>query len=258
MNNNFIILMSDNRPLNENLDNSDYNSLTVFLNYKYSEQHNYGFVYYNPLLENKFELNNCISPSKKIRHSSWSKLLSTYEVMKTYKEYTHIIYLDSDCIFDNNILNIEDYLKISKNIENQHFYFGDKIIFMNNKPWNFDLPCAGFYIIPNNDFFLKMIIDWYSNEENEKYNLIHPWEQIPLQFNLLNKYRKNIEIIDDWMFREKNNQFLRHIGSEEKQNRIPFFKQKIYRYYSDIEYKSTITFLKNKTNSFDTMKINFN
>ena len=247
--------MSDNRSLNDDLETSDYNSLTTFLNYKYSIKYEYEFIYYNPLLYNQITINNCLSPKKLLRHSSWSKLLSTIRLMKSFNEFSHIIYLDSDCIFNNVNLSIDDYFKSVKNIKNENLELDNKIIFMNNKPWNFDLPCAGFYIVPNNDFFLKFIIDWYNNEDNEIFNLRHPWEQISLQFNLLKKYDKNIEIIDDWMFREKENQFLRHIGSEEKQNRIPFFKQKIKQQYNQEDYKTTISLLKNKIEVFDTNNI---
>lgn len=248
--------MSDNRNLNDDLETSDYNSLTTFINYKYSIKNNYDFVYYNPLLDNKIDINNCLSPKKLLRHSSWSKLLSTIQLMSRFKEYNYIVYLDSDCIFNRTDLSIEDYLRTVKTIKNESLELKNKIIFMNNKPWNLDLPCAGFYILPNNDFFINFIVDWYNNEDNEKFNLTHPWEQMSLQVNLVKKYYENIEIIDDWMFREKQNQFLRHIGSEEKQNRIPFFKQKILQEYNIEDYILTMSLLKNKIQVFDTNKIN--
>lgn len=224
--NNTLILMSDNRSLNQNLNNSDYNTLSTIINYEYAIKHNYSFLYLTPKLYGNYEYLNCLSPSGEKRHPSWSKLLSIIKIMEEHKKYELILYLDSDCIFNNFEIKIDDYLKNSKTINNIFLNLESDIFFMNNLPWNDDLPCAGFFIIKNNIKSLMFLKEWFNMENDITHNTIHPWEQTSLQNDLFVKYN-NIEIINDWMFREYPNQYLRHIGSEESQNRIPFFLKKI-------------------------------
>ena len=61
--------------------------------------------------------------------------------------------------------------------------------------------------------------NWY-NYDSGIYDKTHPWEQD----SLMKFYDKiNISIIDSMMFYEENNQFLRHIGTWESDNRKPYF-----------------------------------
>jgi len=83
---------------------------------------------------------------------------------------------------------------------------------MNNQPWHRLLPCSGFFIFRPNSKALDFFKTWYQQNQDDEYNLNHPWEQYCLQ-NYLSKTFQ-FEIIDDWMFQdEKQNQYLRHIGT---------------------------------------------
>lgn len=242
--------MSDNRDLCDNIEESNYNSLTTYINYKYSIKHGYDFKYLQPKLDDKIELYNCYSPSNKIRHSAWSKILSVIKVMEEYSQYEWICYLDSDCIFNDNNKTIYEYLKNSKNIYKSTLNLNKELFFMNNLPWEPLLPCAGFFIIKNTSEMLDFMIKWYSNETNHYLNTNHPWEQISLQHNKTYDY----EIVNDWMFRERPQQFLRHIGSEEYQNRIPFFKNIIEQIDINNDYFEVINHLSNEKITYNTNK----
>lgn len=249
-NSKILILMSDNRDLSNNIDESDYNSLATYINYKYSTTHGYDFKYLQPRLNNKVEIFNCYSPSNKIRHASWSKILSVIKIMKEYPTYDWIFYLDSDCVFNDNTKTIYEFLLNSRNTKGTDLDFKQNLFFMNSLPWSSDLPCAGFFIIKNNNEMLQFMEYWYSDESVEKFNTIHPWEQNSLQFNL--KY--DCEIIDDWMFRERPSQFLRHIGSEEHNNRIPYFKSVINAIDTNDEYSEVMKHLSNEIITYNTNK----
>jgi len=135
----FLIFMSDNRNLNDNLNTSEYNSLVSSINYEYSQIHGYDFIYYNPYLnKDKIEIFNCKNPNNNIlRHSAWSKLLST--LLATELHYDYIVYIDSDCIFKDFNQKLEDFI---------NSYDDKDIIFLNNKPY----PLVSKNIL---DFFLN-------------------------------------------------------------------------------------------------------
>jgi hypothetical protein len=253
--NNILILMSDNRGVSSDIDSSDYNSLTSLINLNYAKKHNYDFLYLNPLLGDKTELLNCFSPTNELRHSAWSKLLSMIKIISEKKDYDYIVYVDSDCIFYNQSLTVMDYLTQSKNISSNSLDFNSDIIFMNNQPWQFSMPCSGFFIVRPNISTLNFFKKWYINNNEPKYNTKHIWEQYCLHVYLLPNEKISIEIIDDWMFREKKNQFLRHIGSEEKNNRISFFKEYISNNFSKKVVEESFYEIKHLIESYNTIQI---
>jgi hypothetical protein len=253
--NNILILQSDNRDVSDTIDNTDYNTLTAIINYQYSQTHNYDFKYLRPHLNNDFTLFNCLSPTKGSRHSSWAKLLSVLNILNQYKQYEYIVYIDSDCIFSNQDLSISDYLTQIKNINNQPLNLNKDFFFVNNKPWDSNLPCAGFFILHNTEDSYNILKEWYNNNNNPYYDRIHVWEQYSLQYHIINKYNDNIEVIDDWMFRPFDNQFLRHIGSEEGYNRIPFFKNYINTHLHNTDINTIITNIKNNLITYNTYDI---
>lgn len=209
-----LVCMSDNRNLEKSFLDADYNSLVASINYEYCKTHKYDFVYYRPYFMKKDEtkLRNCIHPiTKNVRHASWSKLLSTSLALQM--EYDYVVYIDSDCIFKDFSQSLEEFLKP---------YSDKDILFLNNKPWGDTLPCAGFYICKVNEHTRCFIQDWYNYNIPEK-DTTHAWEQDAL-WEIIRLPRKcTIGIIDSWMFRETDQQFLRHIGSLEGSNRIPYF-----------------------------------
>lgn len=258
-----LILMTDSRPLCNNLDIADYNSLVACINYKYAERHNYKFLYMNPKNRNVSGNRpgsrgglNCASLSGNPRHSSWSKILSTIKTIINYSDYDFLIYIDSDCIFNNFDMNVIDYLTFSKNINDKKLDLTKDIFFLNNNPFNPDLPCAGFYIAKINKNVLEFMKLWYFNEDYPNNDIFHPWEQNVLFHSIHNDNTLNTkyEVINDWMFRELEGQYLRHIGSEECFNRLPTFNQKINDMgINSITYKNIIDdMMINKLVTYDT------
>jgi hypothetical protein len=207
-----LIFMSDNRPVSTKLESAEYNSLSAAINYEYSKKHGYDFIYYRPYLHNTsvIELYNCLNPnSKETRHAAWSKLLSSQKALES--PYDYVVYLDSDCIFYNHSLKLEDYIKP---------YLDKSILFLNDYPFSKENPCSGFYICKVNDISKGFFKEWYSYNLPEK-DKEHAWEQNAL-YKLLP--RDFIQIIDDVMFEEKEGQYIRHIGTHDGGNRVPIFK----------------------------------
>jgi len=220
-----LIFMSDNRFLSKNYNNAEYNSYVACINYEYCKKYNYDFIYYRPYLDNikSVVLNNCKDPnSGNLRHAAWSKLLSTNIALEL--SYDYIVYIDSDCIFKNFNKSLEDFINL----------YNKPIIFLNNKPWGDTVPCSGFYICKVSSYTKKFIKDWY-NVCIPTRNIYHAWEQDAL-WQIFRNY--DIAIVDQWMFREEDDQLLRHVASWEKEKRLPYFRNFIH--VNGIDYSRNI------------------
>jgi hypothetical protein len=211
---NILVFMSDNRCLNPDISNADYNSLAAVINHSYCQTYNIDFIYYKPHLgENTNSVFNCLDPNtNELRHASWSKLLSSKKALTLGYEY--VVYIDSDCIFKDIKIDLDAFIK--KN-------YTKDIIFINNKPENFDKPCAGFFILKNTADNLEFVKDWYNYKLPTK-NKLHAWEQDVLHL-IYKQY--NMAIVDSTMFSEEKGQFLRHISSHNNSLRVPYFLKHI-------------------------------
>jgi hypothetical protein len=257
MSSNILVIMSDNRDIITNIDDCDYNTLCALINYHYCQRNNYGFKYFRPHNNSDFSLHNCYSPTKSLRHSSWAKLLSTIKAITDYEQYDYIVYIDSDCIFNNVDLTIQDYYKNIK-IVNEGNVDKSNLLFLNDRPWHPNSPCAGYYILKNNNKSLKLIKDWYSLDGKgiEQCNTTHPYEQwaVYRMFELTNP--EELLIIDDIMFVDSHKeQFLRHIGTHENNNRKSFFKNKIIELSLLDNFNELLEQLKTDIVEYDTNKI---
>lgn len=208
-----LVFMSDNRILESSLEKAEYNSLAASINYEYCKTHNYDFAYYRPYYLNKdlIALQNCEDPvTNELRHSAWSKLLSTSLALQ--QSYDYVVYLDTDCIFKDFAQSLTSFIEP---------YPEKDVLFLNNKPWNDDKPCSGFFVCKVNDNTKRFLHEWYNFDFKGRKNP-RRYEQGALWFMYENP-EYNIQVIDGWMFREKENQFLRHVGSNEASNRLPYF-----------------------------------
>jgi hypothetical protein len=238
-----LVFMSDNRNLDANIESASYNSLVAAINYEYCKRHNYDFVYYRPYLNKRSEtpLYNCIDPNTgDQRHASWSKLLSTSKLLES--SYDYIVYIDSDCIFKDFNQSLEKFFQP---------YSHYQILFLNNKPCHDgSLPCAGFYALRVNNYTKQFVRDWYAVNLRSK-NRDHAWEQDAL-WHIYRRY--NVGIIDSWMFREVEGQFLRHIHSFDNSSRIPYFRsfidQKSINYFNTIYEIKVVDFNTNGSEVF--------
>jgi len=226
------VFMSDNRLLTNELENSDYHSLAAAINYEYCKKYNYTFIYYRPYLNDKdnIVLNNCIDPKTKLpRHAAWSKLLSTSLALEL--DYDYVVYIDSDCIFKDFNKSLEQFIKPHKK---------NDVIFLNNKPWEKKYPCSGFYVCKVCPNVKELLIDWYNFDFGKRINH-YRWEQGAIRY-LFKEPKYNIKVVDDWMFRNFDGQYLRHIGTDQKEIRIPYFKDFIN--VNNIDYSKNISEIK--------------
>ena len=221
-----LVFMSDNRPLQHDQTTAEYHSLAAAINAEYCRKHKYNFLYYRMYKEtiDNMDLYNCNDPTTgEPRHASWSKLLATQHAMDL--GYDYIVYIDTDCIFRDFNTSLETFIDQSPKHD---------ILFFNNKPWHYNLPCAGFYISKVSPTMKTLFEIWYATSIPE-YNKKHHWEQEAL-WMVYKEY--DVGILDKWMFYEDPGQFLRHIGSSEKENRMPYFHTKIAEL--DIDYSKII------------------
>jgi hypothetical protein len=229
-----LVFMTDNRILNKEKDKATYNSLVASINAEYCKKHNYDFTYYRPYLDNKeiINLNNCIDPhTNTLRHVAWAKLLSTSLALDL--NYDYVVYIDSDCIFKDFNHTLESIIDSFKDKD---------IIFFNNKPWGDHMPCAGFYIAKVCDYSKQFFYDWF-NVNVPRYNKTHAWEQDAL-WTIFQKY--NTVVLDTWMFREMEGQFLRHVGCCDESNDVNHRVNYFTKFINDknINYEANITEIK--------------
>jgi hypothetical protein len=251
---NMQVIMSDNRDVEFDLEKCEYNTLSAIINYEYSCLHKYDFKYLKPLMNGKVGLANCLSPTKKPRHAAWSKILSCIKAIEEGYKYDFVVYLDSDCVFSHHETSLTDYIDRSKNVLNKNLNMKFDVFFMNNQPWHRFLPCSGFFLFRPNSKALDFFKTWYQQNQDDKYNLNHPWEQHCLQSNLTKKHQ--FEIIDDWMFDDiKQNQYLRHIGRGNPLRKT-FFNQ-IMSTYNQGKIESSLEAIKELVVAYDTTTIKY-
>jgi hypothetical protein len=198
-----LILMSDNRPP---VGDVFYTSAAI-VNYNYAIKHGYDFKY--------FVVGPCYSSSGHERHPAWGKILSVLKAFKYFK-YDRIVYIDTDCVFENQELSIDEYLNTFKNTSGKKIKKSADLFFLNNYPYNVDEPCSGFFVAKKES--IDIFNDWHKVDSN--YDNKHPWEQRSLSNYIYPKWKNRIEIIDDIMF-ERNTvpQFLMHLTSDSELNR---------------------------------------
>lgn len=212
--------MSDNRNVSTSIDDCEYNTLTAVINLIYAKRHGYDFRYYVPKLNSQNVLFNNRSVSGKLRHAAWTKLLTTIKILEEQSDYDGMVYIDSDCIVSNQSLTIDNYLRRVRNINGKFLNMNTLLYFLNDIPYDYMLPCSGFYILKNDKSLIKLFKDWFACEHDVKTS----YEQKSLRDDILDVNLDKIEVINDIMFLKKPAQFLRHVGSEEGHNRIPVFR----------------------------------
>ena len=217
-----LVIMSDNRPLETSMKESKYNSLSARINHNYCMVNGYDFIYYQPYYKeidlsspaNCYDFNN-----NQMRHSSWSKLLSTVKAIDMGYEY--VVYIDTDAIFRTIDYKIETI--IDKYLgENDFIFLDNSSNLLTSGPEN--SPCAGFYVLKVNEKSREDIIDWY-NVNLPDFNINPFWEQIALWWEMFKKM--NATIAPEPHFDEVSGQFVRHLHSGVMGLRIPYFTKLI-------------------------------
>jgi FkbM family methyltransferase len=239
---NIHVIMSDNRALDHTLEKANYWSLVAYINKQYCDRFGYDFSYIQPYYKDptSTSLHSCIDVHTGIkRHSSWAKLLTLRDGLQSYD---YVVYIDSDCVFKNFDVSIEDIIQK---------YPDSPFIFQSNLPWHNTLPCAGFFICKNTPKVKEYLHTWYtypipSNDSlewrqtikwsvdnnlvskdynyNYKYKVGTSWEQDILWLLVTHNKIPLIVMTDDIAFQEKPNQFIRHVCSRFNSQRTPYFK----------------------------------
>ena len=153
---NLSFFMSNYKPLKNNIDMANTESLTAVVNYYLSKKLNINsFFLYRPFYKNPqiVEKKNCIDVNTALlRNDSWASLISTKFDMQ--KESDYFMYVNSEEILnkDENILNILE------QDENK-----DVDIFFHNHSIDFD-----FFIVKKSSKMFSFIDDWYQMKDENK------------------------------------------------------------------------------------------
>lgn len=213
-----LVFMSDNRNFEDQL----YVKLTAAINKEYCKKHNYDFLYYQPYLEGEDSpILNCLDPNTlELRHAAWSKILATKKALSL--DYDYVVYLDSDCVFNDFDKRIESV--IEEHPSANLIFFRDYISEERGL-----LPNSGFYICKVCDDSRSFINDWY-NVDSREFNTKHSWDQSGLW--KIYRFDDKVVTTHDFMFHpsvfpDLPIQLLRHITWGERHHRILFFTEVI-------------------------------
>jgi hypothetical protein len=235
------IITSDNRDVKFNNKKNNYVELSALINLNYAIRNKCDFFFFKIIddfninyLNKKETLSSYSRLARSCKAASWVKLLTIYSALNL--NYKYIIYLDSDCIFNNQKININQIIRLLKK---------KQMLFYSDKPWNVDLPNCGFILLKNSYFNKSFIKSWWQTFSLK--NLTHPYEQFWLQKFWLNNsklVKKKIILLPDEICRLKNNkQFIFHMTSDFAKKRDHFFTNYAYKN------KLNINFLKKKIKS---------
>lgn len=210
--------MSDNRKFEDKL----YVKMTAAINREYCKKHNYDFLYYQPYLEGEESpVLNCLDPNTgELRYAAWSKILATKKALSL--DYDYVVYLDSDCIFNDFDRRIETIIeqRPSANV----IFFRDYVSAERGL-----LPNSGFYICKVCDDSRSFVDEWY-NVNIPEFNNKHYWDQTALW--KIYHFDEIIITLPESMFHPdvlpfEPTRFARHIIGGEDHFRIPFFTEVI-------------------------------
>jgi hypothetical protein len=237
-----IVITADNRKifLNKKFNELKYYELSFFINSNYCYKRKIDFkylkikdIYRNIFFNSKDTISSYSSIAKNTRSASWTKLLCIYFYLK--KKYDYIIYMDSDCIFYNHNFSLHKLIEKIKKEKKEGLLYSDK-------PWNCNLPNAGFMILHNSKYIKNLIKYWW-NSKDYIHSHKHPYEQKKLHdfwtsnlFNIKNNIifiKKNISSI------KSNKNFIYHITSNYK-NREDLLKKIIIKKKININHEKNL------------------
>jgi hypothetical protein len=239
------IITSDNRDLKFDEKKNTYVELCALINLNYAIKNKCDFYFFkiiddfnSSLLDKKENITSYSRGACSCKAVAWIKLLSIYSVLSL--KYKYIIYLDSDCVFNNQKIPINKIIYLLKK---------KQMLFYSDKPWNKNLPNSGFILVKNNYFNKNFIKKWWQSYSLK--NLTHPYEQFWLQRFWSNNsefVEKKFLLLPDEICRLRNKkQFIFHMTSDLAKNRDNFFNNYIYKNNLNVNYlkkriKSRIVF----------------
>jgi len=238
-----LVVMSDNRPIQTDLENAEYNSLTAAINYNYCKINGYDFIYYQPYYK-EIDLSspyNCVHfHTGNVRSTSWSKLLSVYLTMDM--GYDYIVYIDTDAILKTMNYKIEDFIQ---KYDNDFIFFDDSPNLRLNIS---NTACAGFFIVKVSERTKSNIKEWYNNTTYPQFDVTPFYEQTILNFCLSEKI--NMTIVPEIHFEEEPGQLVRHMHSGIMGLRWDYFIQYMKSHNIELSINSNINVI-----SFDVTQL---
>jgi len=233
-----LVLMCDNRALNNNYNSAEYWSLTAQINKKYCDKHGYSFTYIQPYYkEDTGSIYTCADNLGNLRHSAWAKILLLKLKLESFPAYDYVVYIDTDCIIKDHNIKLEDIIG------------SNDLLFQSSAPYHPKLPCCGFIVCKNTPENHKFLDMWYNypvpasdSEEwqnvmkvtnemsNYTWDIGKHWEQDILWSLVVNNKTPKFKMLDENSCEENDNQFTRHIYHTQNNLRTAYFKKKINQF----------------------------
>jgi hypothetical protein len=242
--------MSDSRSLESDKGSAGYHSLAAFINAAYARRWGYDFIYIRTpempvtasisdfvrvttslgrrLLKGGFrsptqERTCCYNAKlREPRCGSFAKLVAMRDAVAM--PYDTIVYIDSDCVFRDHERSVEDFTShcpVHRGVPFDQARIG----FLRNIPWTPDLPCAGFFIARNGPETRALLRKWW-DYPNPEHAFQHDFEQSSLR-EIYPEVSSQICVWDAIFFQEQEGQWLRHVSSDQRELRMPYFSRMV-------------------------------
>jgi hypothetical protein len=165
----------------------------------------------------------CYNPRlREARCGSFAKLVAMRDAIAL--PYETIVYIDSDCIFRNHERSVEDFTTtcpVHAGVPFEQACTGH----LRNIPWTPDLPCAGFFIARNTPRTHAFLKKWW-DYPNPEHAFQHDFEQSSLR-EIYPEVSDRICVWDAIFFQEQEGQWLRHVSSDQRELRLPYFRRMV-------------------------------
>ena len=160
------------------------------------------------------------------RASPWCKLIGMYEAL--LEGFERVVYIDSDAIFNSHEMGITGFIGSTEVVSGQPDVA--TLILTDNFPYRVREANAGFLIWRNGPLAIKMLRTWW-NLDAGPYHHQHDFEQYALHKALIDsiEYKQHIAIFRAVTFREREGQFVRHVGSDQSHLREHRFRLSLKR-----------------------------
>lgn len=101
-------------------------------------------------------------------HITWNKIILLERLMHEYKEYDWLFYIDSDAIFNNHNIRLENIIEKYKNYN---------LVMADDKPMGGKLINSGTILVKNCDWSRTFFTLWYNGGIKSKWKTNFPHEQ---------------------------------------------------------------------------------
>ena len=180
----------------------------------------------NPWLGKAKSTAYCRHPVYGTRAAPWGKLPAIEHAMQS--GYTHVVYIDSDAVFANPKMRIEQFLE--SNTSTLAPLESAELVLLHSRPYARELANSGFMVWRNTPAARALLAQWWDVDAGE-FHHYHDFEQYALKHTLLEdpERQNNIAIVADDCFVETRGQFIRHVASPNADERVPRFRAQASR-----------------------------